>query len=62
MSAAVFLIRQIVNGSVPDVNRALRIYKLHPNQAFLYGNDRALDAYLKGAFDAQQDIAQFAGR
>jgi hypothetical protein len=50
VSAALFLIRQIAGGQVPDVNRVLRIYKLHPNQSFLYRNDRALDRDLKTAF------------
>lgn len=50
VSAALFLIKQIENGQVPDVNRVLRIYKLHPNQAFLYRNDRTLDPDLKQAF------------
>ncbi len=51
VSAGLFLIRQIAQGSVPDVNRVLRIYKLHPNQAFLYRNDRVLEHDLKRAFD-----------
>lgn len=51
VSAALFFIRQIANGSVPDVNRVLRIYKLHPNQAFLYRNDRVHENDLKRAFD-----------
>lgn len=50
VSAALFLIKQIVNGQVPDVNRVLRIYKLHPNQAFLYRNDRQLNLELSRAF------------
>lgn len=50
VSAGLFVIRQIANGQVPDVNRVLRIYKLHPNQSFLYRNDRALDHDLKSAF------------
>jgi hypothetical protein len=56
VSAAIFMINQIVEGNVPDVNRVLRIYKMHPNQAFLYRNDRGLDPDLKGAFDQQHDV------
>jgi hypothetical protein len=55
VSAAIFMIRQIVEGNVPDVNRVLRIYKMHPNQAFLYRNDSTLDKDLKGAFDLGHD-------
>jgi hypothetical protein len=40
VGAALFFIRQVASGNVPDVNRVLRIYKLHPAQAFLYGSDR----------------------
>lgn len=50
VSAALFLIRQIEAGSVPDVNRVLRTYKIHPNQAFLYRNDRMLEHDLRQAF------------
>jgi hypothetical protein len=52
VSAAIFLIRQINLGSVPDVNRVMRTYKLHPNQAFLYREDPQAGAKLKGAFEA----------
>lgn len=52
VSAAIFLIRQIENGNVPDVNRVLRTYRLHPNQAFLYRKDVMQERDLKGAFDA----------
>ena len=55
VSAALFFIRQISSGSVPDINRALRIYKLHPNQAFLYRNDRMLEPDLKQAFESGLD-------
>jgi hypothetical protein len=51
VSAALFFIKQIASGNVPDINRVLRIYKLHPNQAFLYSNDRMLGADLKRAFE-----------
>lgn len=51
VSASLFLIRQIASGAVPDVNRVLRTYKLHPNQAFLYRGDRALEPDLKRAFE-----------
>ncbi len=51
LSAALFLIKQIEKGAVPDINRVLRIYKIHPNQAFLYRNDRMLETDLKAAFD-----------
>lgn len=60
VSASLFLMKQIANGSVPDVNRVLRIYKLHPNQAFLYRNDRALDPDLKQAFT--QGLERTSGR
>lgn len=50
VSAALFFIRQIASGNVPDVNRVLRIYKLHPAQAFLYRNDHRLEPDLKNAF------------
>ena len=50
VSAALFLIKQIAAGAVPDINRVLRIYKLHPNQAFLYRNDQTLEPDLKRAF------------
>ena len=50
VSAALFLIKQIGRGQVPDVNRVLRIYKLHPTQAFLYRGDRVLGAELRRAF------------
>jgi hypothetical protein len=50
MSAALFFIKQINRGQVPDINRVLRIYKLHPTQAFLYRGDRVLGAELKRAF------------
>lgn len=52
ISAAIFMIKQIENDCVPDVNRVLRTYKLHPNQAFLYRKDIMLERDLKHAFDA----------
>lgn len=52
VSAALFFIRQVMSSSVPDVNRALRIYKLHPAQAFLYRNEQPLEHDLKGAFES----------
>ncbi|PZO82276.1 MAG: hypothetical protein DI626_10240 [Micavibrio aeruginosavorus] len=54
VSAALFMIRQISEGNVPDVNRVLRIYKLHPNQSILYRNDRSLGSDLKRAFEDGQ--------
>ena len=51
VSAALFFIRQIASGGVPDINRALRIYKLHPSQSFLYRDDRTLEPDLKRAFE-----------
>lgn len=50
VSAALFMIRQIAVGQVPDVNRVLQIYKLHPTQSVLYRNDRTLDPDLRKAF------------
>lgn len=50
LSAALFLIRHIEAGKVPDVNRVLRIYKLHPNQSFLYRDDRLLEPDIRRAF------------
>lgn len=52
VSAAIFMIRQINLGNVPDVNRVLRTYKLHPNQAFLYREEESLGSNLKYAFEA----------
>jgi hypothetical protein len=50
VSGALFFIRQITSAQVPDVNRALRIYKLHPTQAFLYKDDQKPEYNLKNAF------------
>lgn len=50
VSAGLFLIRQITEGTVPDVNRVLRAYRLHPSQAFLYKKDRSLEPDLRKAF------------
>ncbi|PZQ49161.1 MAG: hypothetical protein DI551_00475 [Micavibrio aeruginosavorus] len=58
VSAALFFIRQITSGGVPDINRVLRIYKLHPNQAFLYRNDRMLEPDLKRAFTDVRSMEQ----
>ena len=52
VSAGIFLINQVANGHVPDVNRVLRVYKLHPTQAFLYSRTKRLDLDLQRAFDA----------
>ena len=52
VSAGLFLIRQIQSGSVPDINRVLRAYKLHPNQAFLYRKDDGMGQALKSIFGA----------
>jgi len=57
VSAALFLIRQINRGQVPDLDRVLRIYKLHPTQAFLYQGDRQLGSTLKRAFGDVRNIA-----
>lgn len=57
VSAALFLIKQIHRGQVPDIGRVLRIYKLHPAQAFLYNGDRMLGTDLKRAFS---DVKSFA--
>lgn len=58
VSAALFFIKQIARGQVPDVNRVLRIYKLHPTQAFLYRGDRTLGAELKQAFAGVKSLEQ----
>lgn len=50
VSAALFFIRQITGGGVPDVNRALRSYKLHPAQNFLYRDDKLLEPDIRRAF------------
>jgi hypothetical protein len=52
VGAALFLIRQVASGNVPDVNRVLRIYKLHPAQAFLYRSARRPERDLKDAFES----------
>jgi len=36
VTAAVFLIKQINAGQVPDAERVLKIYKLHPSQSRIY--------------------------
>jgi len=51
VNAAIFMIRQIKGGVVPDVNRILTTYKIHPNQAPIYQKDAGLDAQMKQAFD-----------
>lgn len=58
VSAALFMIKQIERGQVPDLSRVLRIYKLHPTQAFLYRGDRMLNAELKRAFTNVESRAQ----
>jgi len=58
VSAALFFMRQVAAGSVPDINRVLRIYKLHPSQAFLYRGERVLKSGLKHAFESEK----FAGK
>ncbi len=50
LSAALFMIRQIESGFVPDINRILRSYKLHPAQAFLYRPDKRMAHDLMTAF------------
>lgn len=52
IAAALFLIRQIENDCVPDVNRVLRAHKLHPNQAFLYRKEPVMQQELRHVFDA----------
>ena len=36
LMAAIFFIKQIEKGQVPDANRILRLYKIHPSQHSLY--------------------------
>ena len=36
LMAALFIIKQIEKGYVPDTNRILRLYKIHPSQHSLY--------------------------
>lgn len=50
VGASLFLIRQILAGQVPDVSRVLRIYKMHPSQAYLYRGDDAMGRNLRAAF------------
>lgn len=50
VSAGLFLIRQITSESVPDINRVLRTYKLHPAQSFLYRTEPPLDSELRKVF------------
>lgn len=57
VSSALFLIKQISRGQVPDLNRVLRIYKLHPTQAFLYRGDHQLGTELKRAFGDVRNLA-----
>lgn len=56
VSAAIFMIKQITDGQVPDVNRVLNAYKLHPNQAKAYLREAALPANLKQSFEDSQKI------
>lgn len=58
VSAALFMIRQVSEGNVPDVNRVLRAYKLHPNQAFIYRDDRSLEPDLCRSFGSVQTRRQ----
>ena len=39
--AALFLMKQIEQGIVPDYDRVLRLYKIHPSQRSLYEQDSA---------------------
>lgn len=39
VSAAVFIIKQIMTDSIVDTNRVLRLYKIHPSQRSLYEID-----------------------
>lgn len=62
VGAGLFLIRQIMAGQVPDVSRVLRIYKLHPSQAFLYRGEDAMGRNLRAAFSdslARRETKQF---
>ena len=58
ISAAIFMIKQIAAGQVPDVNRVLRIYKIHPNQSFLYRHERGLEVDLGRAFTNVQTASK----
>ncbi len=57
ISAGLFLMKQIDAGFVPDVNRVLRVYKLHPNQAFLYASKKPVSPDLRRAFYQGNGIA-----
>lgn len=39
LMAALFMMKQIVCGQVPDADRVLRLYKIHPSQRSLYEID-----------------------
>lgn len=54
LRAALFLMKQVADGMVPDVNRVLRTYKLHPTQAFLYRGDSSQMVNLGHAFERGQ--------
>ncbi len=58
VSASLFYIRQIMAGNVPDANRVLLSYKLHPVQTFQYRHDRLLELDLKLAFEAGRQHAK----
>ncbi|MFA5593071.1 MAG: hypothetical protein WC989_07140 [Micavibrio sp.] len=58
VSAALFLIKQIAGGNVPDVNRVLRIYKLHPAQAIMYRDERPLEYDLRRVFMEKQSVVK----
>lgn len=63
VSAGIFLMKQISNGFVPDVNRVLQVYKLHPTQSFLYSREKKLEFDLQAAFDkgyGNQNLAKKA--
>jgi hypothetical protein len=39
LMAALLMIKQIINGQVPDAERTLKLYKIHPSQRSLYEID-----------------------
>lgn len=57
VGAALFLLRQIAEGAVPDVDRVLRSHRLHPAQTSLYAQDRKLEPDLRRAFEKGAPLA-----
>jgi len=43
ITAAIFLIKQINAGQVPNAERVLKIYKLHPSQSRIYERDNVFN-------------------